>query len=52
MYFQDSDIKFEMLEWKDFEELCFDLLLKFNFHSLQWRQGGSDGGRDCMLWRS
>lgn len=46
MNFQDNDIKFEMLEWKDFEELCFDLLLKYNFHSLQWRQGGSDGGRD------
>jgi len=46
MNFQDEDIKFEMLNWMRFEELCFDLLLKHQFYSLSWNKGGSDGGRD------
>jgi len=46
MIFTDNDIKFEKLHWKQFEELCFDLLLKYQFHDLNWRQGGSDKGRD------
>src|SRR5690606_243066 len=29
-----------------FEELCFDLLVKYQFYSLVWRQGGADSGRD------
>ncbi|MEJ5993222.1 restriction endonuclease [Pedobacter sp. Du54] len=48
MTFEDRDIQFEKLEWKDFEELCFDLLLKYHFHSLNWRQGGADKGRDIQ----
>lgn len=48
MTFEDKDIRFEKLEWKDFEELCFDLLLKYQFHSLNWRQGGGDKGRDIQ----
>jgi hypothetical protein len=46
MIFNESDIKFEKLHWKEFEELCFDLLLKYQFHDLNWRQGGADKGRD------
>jgi hypothetical protein len=46
MNFKDNDIKFEKIDWKEFEELCFDLLLKYQFHDLNWRQGGSDKGRD------
>jgi len=48
MTFEDRDIQFEKLQWKDFEELCFDLLLKYQFHSLNWRQGGGDKGRDIQ----
>jgi len=48
MTFEDKDIRFEKLDWKDFEELCFDLLLKYQFHSLNWRQGGGDKGRDIQ----
>lgn len=50
MNFQDDDIKYEMLHWKRFEELCFDLLLKYQFYSLNWLQGGSDGGRDIEAY--
>lgn len=48
MIFEDRDIQFDNLGWKDFEELCFDLLLKYQFHSLNWRQGGGDKGRDIQ----
>lgn len=46
MIFQESDIDFSKLNDTEFEELCFDLLLRYNFHSLVWRQGGADSGRD------
>jgi hypothetical protein len=46
MLFQENDIKFESLDSVAFEELCFDLLARFGFHALVWRQGGADSGRD------
>ncbi len=46
MVLQEKDIDFSKLGWELFEELCFDLLLKYHFHSLVWRQGGHDKGRD------
>ncbi len=46
MIFNEEDIDFGRLDWKQFEELCYDLLIKFQFHSMAWRQGGSDNGRD------
>ncbi len=46
MIFHESDIQFDKLTGQQFEELCFDLLMSYNFHSLTWRQGGSDNGRD------
>lgn len=46
MNFKESDIKFDRLDWKQFEELCYDLLHKYQFHSLRWRQGGGDKDRD------
>jgi hypothetical protein len=46
MVYKEDDIRYERLNWKQFEELCFDLLLKYQFHDLNWRQGGSDKGRD------
>jgi hypothetical protein len=46
MIWHEKDIDFSKIDWKSFEELCFDLLLKYHFHSLVWRQGGHDKGRD------
>ncbi|WP_413671077.1 restriction endonuclease [Mucilaginibacter sp. Mucisp86] len=51
MIFHEDDINFERLDWKQFEELCYDLLVKFQFHSMAWRQGGSDNGRDIEAKR-
>jgi hypothetical protein len=46
MIFTEEDVDFEKIDDKEFEELCFDLLLKFGYQSLIWRQGGADSGRD------
>ncbi|RYY72249.1 MAG: restriction endonuclease [Chitinophagaceae bacterium] len=46
MRYTDEDINFEVLDWQRFEELCFDLLLKYQFYNLTWNRGGSDDGRD------
>src|SRR6266498_2437335 len=46
MLFEEQDIDFAKLDDKQFEELCFDLLIKYGFHTLVWRQGGADSGRD------
>src|ERR1700744_1837673 len=51
MVFTDHDIDFKKLNWKQFEELCYDLLVKFQYHSLAWRQGGADKGRDIEAKR-
>ena len=49
MIFEENDIKFEKLDDRQFEELCFDLLQKLGFHSRVWRQGGADSGRDIEV---
>lgn len=46
MIFTENDIDFSRVDSRQFEEVCFDLLLKTGFHSLVWRQGGADSGRD------
>lgn len=46
MIWHEKDIDFSKIDWKTFEELCFDLLLKYHFHSVVWRKGGHDKGRD------
>ncbi|MEN5436531.1 restriction endonuclease [Sphingobacterium faecium] len=46
MTIYEEDIDFKLITWKRFEELCFELLIKYQFHSLVWRQGGGDSGRD------
>ena len=46
MIFEETDIEFSRLDDHTFEELCFDLLLRAGFLSLEWRQGGADKGRD------
>ncbi|WGQ16907.1 restriction endonuclease [Sphingobacterium faecium] len=51
MIFHESEIEFDRLDWKQFEELCYDILVKFNFHTMSWRQGGTDNGRDIEARR-
>jgi hypothetical protein len=46
MILTEKDIDFAAIDWKQFEELCFDMLVNFKYHSLVWRQGGHDKGRD------
>ncbi|ULO04853.1 restriction endonuclease [Paenibacillus sp. 19GGS1-52] len=47
MYFSEDDINFDLLTSSiQFEELSYDLLSRQGFHTLKWRQGGADNGRD------
>ncbi len=46
MKYTTNDINFEQLSPRDFERLCYELLIKYGFHELIWRQGGADSGRD------
>ena len=46
MIYSDEHINFNLLPASVFEELCFDLLTRLGFQSLNWRQGGADAGRD------
>ncbi|WP_435139304.1 restriction endonuclease [Formosa sp. A9] len=41
-----ADIKFEEISPKSFENLCYDLLIRYNYSNLIWREGGADNGRD------
>ncbi|WP_404986785.1 restriction endonuclease [Chryseobacterium sp. M5] len=46
MIYNKSDIKFEEITPKAFENLCYDYLISIGFQSLVWRDGGADNGRD------
>lgn len=46
MIFEENDIDFLTLTDRQFEELCFDLLVSTDYQGLIWRQGGADSGRD------
>ncbi|WP_291138895.1 restriction endonuclease [Flavobacterium sp. UBA7663] len=46
MKYKIEDISFEKISPKAFENLCYDLLVNYNFHNLIWRDGGGDNGRD------
>lgn len=46
MKYTKDDIQFEQISPRGFENLCYDLLIKYNFHNLIWREGGADNGRD------
>ena len=39
-------IDFERISAEQFEELCFELILKYGFSNVIWRKGGADSGRD------
>lgn len=46
MIYDEKDIDFLKLSDSEFEEVCFELLIKLGFKGLVWRRGGSDSGRD------
>lgn len=46
MHYAKEDIQFEQISPRGFENLCYDLLVKYNFHDMIWREGGADNGRD------
>jgi hypothetical protein len=46
MLYDENDINFLKLSDADFEEVCFDLLLRLGYKGLVWRRGGADNGRD------
>jgi hypothetical protein len=46
MIYHVNDIDFSMVSPAEFERLCFELLLKYGYKQVIWRQGGGDNGRD------
>ena len=55
MKYTKDDIRFAQITPKEFENLCYDLLVKYDFHNLIWRTGGADSGRDieaCFLFKN
>ncbi len=46
MKYKIEDINFKNVSPRGFENLCYDLLVQYNFHNLVWREGGADNGRD------
>lgn len=46
MKYTIKDINFNQISPRSFENLCYDLMVKYNFHNLTWRKGGADSGRD------
>lgn len=46
MIFKKEDIKFETISPRAFENLCYDLIVKYGYTNVVWRKGGADDGRD------
>ena len=46
MIYKKEDIAFDQITPSEFERLCYELMLKYGFTELTWRQGGADNGRD------
>lgn len=46
MNYTKEDVKLASITPAEFENLCYDLLVKYNFQNLVWRKGGADQGRD------
>lgn len=42
----EKSIDFSCLSPSEFEELCFDLILNFQYEDVLWREGSTDDGRD------
>ncbi len=46
MIYDEKDIDFRDITPKEFENLCYELVVSYNFQDVIWRQGGADNGRD------
>ncbi len=46
MNYKIEDINFDEISPREFENLCYDLVVQYNFKNLVWREGGADSGRD------
>ncbi|MBE4950887.1 restriction endonuclease [Chryseobacterium culicis] len=46
MIYKKEDIKFETISPRAFENLCYDLIIKYGYNDVIWRKGGADDGRD------
>ena len=46
MKYKKEDIDFKNISPQEFENLCYDLLIRYDYHDLIWREGGADNGRD------
>jgi len=46
MIYTTDNIEFSNLSPREFERLCFELILKCDFKQVIWRKGGADNGRD------
>ncbi len=46
MIYKKEDLEFAQISASEFERLCYELLLKYSFIEMTWRQGGADQGRD------
>lgn len=42
----NKKINFDKISSTEFEELCFEIILRHRFSKVIWRQGGADNGRD------
>lgn len=45
-------IDFNKLTPQEFEELCFEFILKLGFSNVTWNRGGADSGRDIEAYAS
>jgi len=46
MKYTTDDIDFKNISPREFENLCYDLLIRYDYQNLIWREGGADNGRD------
>lgn len=46
MIISKNDIDFDLIDDKEFEDLCFELLWRLGFENVKWRGGPNDQGRD------
>ena len=50
MKFSQNDITFDSITPNEFENLCYDILVKYNYKNVIWRKGGADSGRDIEAY--
>ncbi|MCV9385364.1 restriction endonuclease [Reichenbachiella ulvae] len=48
----EESIEFQKINHSEFEEICFELLMKLGFSGITWRKGAADDGRDIEAYRT